>query len=202
MDVHFKLTIRVQTALLQCHAILDCIDHDLASSLSSYINWINIPDSKVYGANMGPTWVLSAPDACWPHEPCYQGSLLHELYVLTDNGWTDWSLYMGIDSDSDIFFVLCCGLVSVNFTQIHQDFFTGTWVITQLLLQNQWSNPPTHRLLTVWHDTVVVSPDGGGGGGMCKITTPIVKQSRASQWRSCASCGLDANVDLVHCDHA
>ena len=29
------------------------------------------PDSKVHGANMGPTWVLSAPDG--PHEPCYQG---------------------------------------------------------------------------------------------------------------------------------
>ena len=32
---------------------------------------IYIKDSKVHGANMGPTWVLSAP--CWPHEPCYQG---------------------------------------------------------------------------------------------------------------------------------
>ena len=31
----------------------------------------NIPDSKVQGANMGPAWVLSAPDG--PHEPCYQG---------------------------------------------------------------------------------------------------------------------------------
>ena len=33
------------------------------------------PDSKVHGVNMGPTWVLSAPDGspCWPHEPCYQG---------------------------------------------------------------------------------------------------------------------------------
>ena len=29
------------------------------------------PDSKVHGANMGPTWVLSAPDR--PHEPYYQG---------------------------------------------------------------------------------------------------------------------------------
>ena len=29
------------------------------------------PDSKVHGANMGPTWILLAP--CWPHEPCYQG---------------------------------------------------------------------------------------------------------------------------------
>ena len=33
----------------------------------------NLPDSKVHGANMGPTWVLSAPDG--PHEPCYQGYL-------------------------------------------------------------------------------------------------------------------------------
>ena len=31
------------------------------------------PDSKIHGANMGPTWVLSAPDG--PHEPCYQGIL-------------------------------------------------------------------------------------------------------------------------------
>ena len=31
------------------------------------------PDSKVHGANMGPTWVLSAPDGphIGPHEPCY-----------------------------------------------------------------------------------------------------------------------------------
>ena len=29
------------------------------------------PDSKVHGANMGPTWVLSAPGG--PHEPCYLG---------------------------------------------------------------------------------------------------------------------------------
>ena len=34
-----------------------------------------VPDSKVHGANMGPTWVLSAPDCSpyWPHEACYQG---------------------------------------------------------------------------------------------------------------------------------
>ena len=28
------------------------------------------PDNKVHGANMGPTWVFSAPDG--PHELCYQ----------------------------------------------------------------------------------------------------------------------------------
>ena len=31
------------------------------------------PDSKDHGANMGPTWVLSAPGG--PHVPCYQGRL-------------------------------------------------------------------------------------------------------------------------------
>ena len=47
----------------------------------------NDPDSKVRGANMGPTWVLSASHGahlgpvsprwapCWPHEPCYQGMI-------------------------------------------------------------------------------------------------------------------------------
>ena len=30
-----------------------------------------VPDSKVHGDNMGPTWVLSVPDG--PHEPCYHG---------------------------------------------------------------------------------------------------------------------------------
>ena len=29
---------------------------------NSYVITFTIPDSKVHGANMGPTWVLSAPD--------------------------------------------------------------------------------------------------------------------------------------------
>ena len=32
---------------------------------SVLILWLTIPDSKVHGANLGPTWVLSAPDG--PH---------------------------------------------------------------------------------------------------------------------------------------
>ena len=39
------------------------------------------PDSKVHGANMGPTWVLSAP--CCPHEHCYQG-----LFAILDSEHT------------------------------------------------------------------------------------------------------------------
>ena len=39
----------------------------------------NIPDSKVHGANMGPTWVLSAPD--WPHVG------LMNLAIRDDSKW-------------------------------------------------------------------------------------------------------------------
>ena len=71
-----------------------------ACNLASFIDRSsNIPDSKVHGTNMGPTWVLSAPNGphvgpmnlswdqhgahlgpvgprwapCRPHEPCYLG---------------------------------------------------------------------------------------------------------------------------------
>ena len=45
------------------------------------------PDSKVHGPNMGPTWVLSAPDGPHvEHEPCYQGcdipDILWPAYVI------------------------------------------------------------------------------------------------------------------------
>ena len=40
-----------------------------------------VPDNKVHWANMGPTWVLSAPDGphVGPFEPCYQGWLACSL---------------------------------------------------------------------------------------------------------------------------
>ena len=38
--------------------------HNLPSFIES-ITFVSNPDSKVHGANMGPTWVLSAPDG--PH---------------------------------------------------------------------------------------------------------------------------------------
>ena len=46
--------------------------------------------------------------------------------------------------------------------------------------------------------TVVVALDGG----MCKATTPGVKQSRASQWTARATRRLGASVDMVYCDYA
>ena len=46
--------------------IFDPVPVDLKTSHCSYH-----PRYKVHGANMGPTWVLTAPYG--PHEPCYQG---------------------------------------------------------------------------------------------------------------------------------
>ena len=56
---------------------MQCIDPSSPASTQPIFNWstiYSIPDSKVHGANKGPTWVLSAPDG--PHELCYQGSLV------------------------------------------------------------------------------------------------------------------------------
>ena len=53
---------------------------------------INYPDSKVHGANMGPTWVLSAPDG--PHvDPmiCAIWVVL-TIHLLIDTWQTEWFL--------------------------------------------------------------------------------------------------------------
>ena len=49
---------------------IECIENRLHDSMLLVYqpNWKkkkNYPDSKIHGANMGPTWVLSAPDG--PH---------------------------------------------------------------------------------------------------------------------------------------
>ena len=59
------------------------------SRLKSLIEVLPIvtPDSKVHGANMGPTWVLLALDG--PHKPCYQGQLgcVHYHVVYDHDIW-------------------------------------------------------------------------------------------------------------------
>ena len=71
-----------------------------------------------------------------------------------------------------------------------QAFFKWILGLTWLYLIITW----LRRFLA----TVVVVPDGG----MCKATTPCVKQSHASQWRGCASHHFGASVDMVHSDYA
>ena len=43
------------------------------------------PDSKVHGGQHGATWVLSAPDGPWPHEPCYQSEPSQVVDVPSQN---------------------------------------------------------------------------------------------------------------------
>ena len=47
-----------------CFIVLNLPDKETENILSSACN-INYPYSKIHGANMGPTWILSAPDG--PH---------------------------------------------------------------------------------------------------------------------------------------
>ena len=53
-------------------------------------------------------------------------------------------------------------------------------------------------LRVFWRIIVVAALDGG----MCKDTTPGVKQSRASKWKVRASRRLKASVDMVQSDFA
>ena len=56
-----------------------------------YVQIIICPESKVHGANMGPTSVLSAP--CGPHKPCRQGVfyICHSCAVHSNIMW--WNTY-------------------------------------------------------------------------------------------------------------
>ena len=47
-----------------CEYEVDCMFY-LCHRYGDAVSWKCFPDSKVHGANMGPTWVLSAPDG--PH---------------------------------------------------------------------------------------------------------------------------------------
>ena len=49
-----------------------------------------------------------------------------------------------------------------------------------------------------WYETLVVAPDGG----TCKVTSPKIKKSHTSQWRTCARCRLGTSVGMVQCDYA
>ena len=68
----------ISNLCLICHIPWDCFTGigviawlpKYQRSKPQYMDRISV-DIKVHGANMGPTWVLSAP--FWPHEPCYQG---------------------------------------------------------------------------------------------------------------------------------
>ena len=54
----------------------------------------------------------------------------------------------------------------------------------------------------MWFDTAPLTRHGQNGNQHAiKITTPGVKQSRASQWRARVSRRLGASADMVNCDY-
>ena len=59
----FDDVIMIMFIISSCHNSLN------ANPIAMLSHWF--PDSKVYGAHMGPTGPRWAP--CWPHEPCYLG---------------------------------------------------------------------------------------------------------------------------------
>ena len=63
---YFDALSEIKSSLLSLH-LMDkfiLLHNSVNINICMLILWVN-PDSKVHGANMGPTWVLSAPDG--PH---------------------------------------------------------------------------------------------------------------------------------------
>ena len=68
----------------------------------------------VHGANMGPTWALSAP--CWPHEPCYQGTFLKKT-PCTKNGHVSYyfkTISLCTSVKVNVFFCVCAMPYSIS----------------------------------------------------------------------------------------
>ena len=57
----YLLDVLVIYALELVNRLVSKTPYDIVSDMCLVLN-TELPDSKVYGANMGPTWVLSPPD--------------------------------------------------------------------------------------------------------------------------------------------
>ena len=77
-DSSANIRIFLRSPSLRCR-----VNHILASDIWNKNKW-RIPDSKVHMANMGPTWVLSAPDG--PHV----GPM--NLAIRDESGWVEGGL--------------------------------------------------------------------------------------------------------------
>ena len=94
------------------------------------ITWtkLNTPDSKVHGANMGPTWVLSAPDGphVGPMNLAIRDSYSHRQgYHYDFKTWEDcpyyWPSTQGIQQ---LCWCLCC--------LVWQSLWTNSWVASEM----------------------------------------------------------------------
>ena len=78
--LHTSITISFSTDILvlicfQCMWLTDIFFSVINATMIKLTLCQVCSDSEVHGANMEPTWVLSAPDGphVWPRESCYQG---------------------------------------------------------------------------------------------------------------------------------
>ena len=99
----------------------------------TYIYTYTYPDSKVYGANRGPTWGRQDPGGpqCWPREPCYLS--IHRLMLDIK-----FSISKPMCTRAPHVLIFC-SLITVNFTHILQSRCTDTWPILRLP-RYQWRN--------------------------------------------------------------
>ena len=82
--------------------------------------WHDSPDSKIHGANLGPTWVLSAPNG--PHVGPMNLAIREVTMTVVPVMATKWHARSYTQFVFDVF---CC-FKNGNFTQKLQDYFTAT----------------------------------------------------------------------------
>ena len=72
----------------------------------------DVPESKVHGSNMGPTWGRQDPGGppCWPHVPCYQGC---DQCISIKNEYT-------CLCSSIFIYITCKCITKKQFVNIHQ----------------------------------------------------------------------------------
>ena len=76
------------------------------------ISRVTLPDSKVHGANVGPIWVLSAPDG--PHVGPTNLAIGVYMYGCV-------LFYCG--------YIISSRWIHLTSTHIHRGYFAGTWAI-------------------------------------------------------------------------
>ena len=114
--------------------------HPLAP-LSWYQDYFRFPDSKAHGANMGPTWVLSAPDG--PHV------VPKNLAINVVSISTKWSYHCfrrWLDADSG---VITSPSASFHVNATMKNTFNGAYLKTKLISMCEIPRFPHEILISI-----------------------------------------------------
>ena len=88
----------------------------------------HVPDSKVHGANMGPTWVLSAPDG--PHVGPMNLAIRDSLYQPIEAGWCMYASVKWVSIDS--------GNILSHLWHQASYYLDQWWLIDNCVLRNKF----------------------------------------------------------------